>query len=138
MEAEKKVMEKLRRIMIGEKTYPFKIDLNVLEYIQEEYGTIYEFERELAGIRYKKDENGNQIYDDAHKPVVFITEPSIRAIKTALPPAINEGLAIEADEENRPLEKVREEFIFRNCTVPYNVLGEMLYEEFKRCFAIKN
>lgn len=58
-------MEKMKRIMIGEKTYPFKIDLNVLEYIQEEYGTIHEFERELMGIHYKKDAGGNQIYDDS-------------------------------------------------------------------------
>lgn len=130
-------MEKMKRILIGEKTYPFKIDLNVLEHIQEEYGTIHEFERELMGIHYKKDADGNQIYDDDHKPVVIITEPSIRAIKTALPVAINEGIAIEADEENRIPEKVTENFIFRNCTIPYDVLGKMLYEEFKRCFETK-
>ena len=129
-------MEKLKKIMIGGKTYPLKIDLNVLEHIQNEYGTIHQFERELIGLRFKKDQNGNQIYNNG-EPVMVRTEPSIRAIKTVLPMAINEGLAIEADEENRSFEKVTEEFVIRECTIPYDILGEMLHEEFKRCFETK-
>ena len=123
--------------MIGEKTYPFKIDLNVLEHIQNEYDTINKFERELVGLRFKKDAEGNQIYNGDGKPVMIKTEPSIKAIKTVLPAAINEGLAIEADEENRTFEKVTEEFVIRECTIPFDVLGTMLHEEFKRCFATK-
>lgn len=130
-------MENLRRIMISGKTYPFKIDLNVLEHIQEEYGTVNQFERELLGICFKKDADGKQLYDKNQEPVMIKTEPSIRAIKTVLPAAINEGLAIEADEENRTPERIEPEFIFRNCTIPYDVLGSMLHEEFKRCFATK-
>lgn len=122
-------MENLQRIIIGGKAYPFKIDLNVLEHIQNEYGTIYEFERELMGIHYEKNMDGGY--------VMTITEPSIRAIKTVLPAAINEGLAIEADEANRPLERLEPEFIIRNCTIPYRLLGTMLHEEFKRCFVTK-
>lgn len=129
-------MEKLKRIMIGEQTYPFKIDLNVLEHIQNEYGTINQFERELLGLHFKKDMDGNQMYKDG-EPLMIITEPSIKAIKTVLPAAINEGLAIEADEENRPYEKVTDEFIIRECTIPYTVLGKMLHEEFRRCFETK-
>lgn len=130
-------MEKLKRIMIGERMYPFKIDLNVLEHIQNEYGTINQFERELIGLQFKKDENGNQIYNGAGDPVMIKTETSIRAIKTVLPAAINEGLAIEADEEGRPYEKVTDEFVIRECTIPFDVLGTMLHEEFRRCFATK-
>ena len=122
-------MENLQRIIIAGKTYPFKIDLNVLEYIQNEYGTIHEFEREIMGVHYERNMDGGY--------VMTITEPSIRAIKTVLPAAINEGLAIEADEVNRPLERLEPEFIFRNCTIPYRLLGTMLHEEFKRCFVTK-
>lgn len=130
-------MEKLNRITIGERTYPFKINLNVLEHIQNEYGTIYQFERELLGLKFKKDADGKQVYNGQGEPVMFKTEPSIRAIKTVLPAAINEGLAIEADEENRAYERVTDESIIRECTIPYHTLGEMLHEEFKRCFATK-
>ena len=38
-------MEKLRRIILDGRTFPVKFDLNVLEQIQEEYGSVYEFER---------------------------------------------------------------------------------------------
>lgn len=130
-------MEMLKRIIIGGKTYPYKIDLNVLEYIQDEYGTINQFERDLIGLRFKKDAEGNQVYTGDGEPVMIKTEPSIKAIKTVLPAAINEGLAIEADEENRPFEKVTEEFVIRECTIPFDVLGTMLHEEFKRCFVTK-
>lgn len=129
-------MENLKRIMIGGKNFPLKIDLNVLEHIQDEYGTIHQFERDLLGLQFKKDEDGNQIYRDG-EPAMIRTEPSIKAIKTVLTAAINEGLAIEADEENRSYEKVTEELIVRECTIPYYVLGEMLHEEFRRCFATK-
>ena len=129
-------MENLRRIMIGEQTYPFKIDLNVLEHIQNEYGTINQFERELLGLQFKKDEEGNQINKDG-EPAMTRTEPSIKAIKTVLPAAINEGLAIAAGEENKPYEKVTDEFVIRECTIPYYMLAEMLHEEFRRCFATK-
>lgn len=124
-------MEDLKRILIGDKTYPFRIDLNVLQHIQEEYGSISLFEQELIGIRYK-DEDGED-----GKIVPELTEPSIKAIITVLPMAVNEGLIIEADELNRPAEKVTAEFVTRNCTIPYDKLADMLHKEFKRCFATK-
>lgn len=129
-------MENLKRIIIGGQNLPLKIDLNVLEHIQNEYGTIYQFERDLLGLQFKKDEDGNQMYKDG-EPVMIRTEPSIKAIKTVLTAAINEGLAIEAGEENRSYEKVTDEFVIRECTIPYDVLGEILHEEFRRCFATK-
>lgn len=129
-------MEKLKTIRIGEKTYPYKIDLNVLEHVQNEYGTINQWERELLGLQIKKDEEGIPTYKDG-EPVMIRTEPSIKAIKTVLTAAINEGLAIVADEENRSYEKVTDEFIIRECTIPYYVLSEILHEEFRRCFATK-
>lgn len=122
--------------MIGGRNLPFKIDLNVLEHIQNEYGTIHQFERDLLGLQFKKDTEGNQIYKDG-EPVMIKMEPSIKAIKTVLPAAINEGLAIEAGEGSRSYEKVTDEFIIRECTIPYDVLSEILHEEFRRCFATK-
>lgn len=130
-------MEKLKRILIGGKTYPFRIDLNVLEEIQEEYGSINQFERDLLGLHFRKDDEGKQVYTEEREPAMFWTEPSIRAIKTVLPVAVNEGLAIQADQENRVFEPVEAEFIFRSCTIPYDQLSRMLHEEFRRCFETK-
>lgn len=130
-------MEKLKRIMIGDKTYPFKIDLNVLEELQEQFGTVNEFERQLRGIRNMIGEDGKYILGEDGKPMKYIGEPSIKAIKAVLPLAVNEGLAIEAELENREMQPVEEEGIIRECTVPFTLLTRMLLEEFKRCFETK-
>lgn len=124
-------MEDLKRILIGDKTYPFRIDMNVLQKIQEEYGSIRLFEQDLIGARFKG-ENG----EDGENMLEFV-EPSIKAIIMVLPMAINEGLIIEADELNRSAEKMTAEFVTRNCTIPYTEVADMLHEEFKRCFATK-
>lgn len=130
-------MESLKRILIGDKTYPFRIDLNVLEHIQEEYGAISRFERELIGVAYKKDREGQQLYDEKGEALFEAAEPSIRAIKAVLPIAINEGITIEADAQNKEAELLTSDFIFQNCTIGFQMLSEMLHEEFRRCFATK-
>ena len=130
-------MEQLRRIMIGEKTYPFKIDLNVLEMVQEKYGSVKAFERELLGWRYRKDEEGIQMYTTDGIPLIDIVEPSVAAVKMILPAAVMEGMQIEADEHNRPMEDITEDYIIHNCNVAYMELCVMLQEEFSRCFAAK-
>lgn len=130
-------MEKLKRILIDGRTYPYKIDLNVLETIQEEYGSISWFEMDLLGYRFRQDENGDQVYTEDGDPVMYKAEPSVRAIKVVLHAAINEGLAIEAEIMGKEYEPVQEEVVFRNCTISYELLARMLHEEFKRCFATK-
>lgn len=130
-------MEKLEKITVGDKAYPVKIDLNVLEIIQEEYGTINGFEKDILGVRYVKDEDGNQIYDEHKKPKIEILEPSVRAIKLALPAMINEGLSIEADETGSSFVPVTEAQVFRECTIDYEVLAGLIHKEFKKCFVTK-
>lgn len=130
-------MDKLNRIMIGGTEYPVKIDLNVLEIIQEEYGTINGFERDILGIRMLKDAEGNQLYEDDGSPRIEITEPSIRAIKLALPAMINEGLAIEADETGSRFAPVDKEQVFRTGGTDYETIAGMIHKEFKKCFETK-
>lgn len=130
-------MQKLKRIIINGKTYPMKMDLNVLETIQNEYGTINEFERDILGLKFAKDADGKQLFNDEGEPKMIIGETSIRAIKVALPAMINEGLEIEAEEAGKEFELVEESYIFRNCNVSYELLGKMIHEEFKRCFKVK-
>ena len=130
-------METLRRIILDGRTFPVKIDLNVLEKIQDEYGSVYEFERKILGLEVARDENGKVIYGDDKKPVMLSVEPSIKAIKTVLPLMVNEGLAIEAGETGQSWEPVSDLWIFANCFIDFNVLAEMIHAEFKRCFETK-
>lgn len=130
-------MEKLKKIQIGETKYPFKIDLNVLEQIQEKYGSVHEFERDLLGLKYLKDKEGNQLYDEEGAPRMYKQEPSIKAIRTILPLMINEGLEIEAEEKGESFTPVSDQTILRECGVPFNLLAEIIHEEFRRCFATK-
>lgn len=130
-------MEKLKRIQIGETDYPYKIDLNVLEQIQEAYGTVYEFERDLIGLDYLKDEEGKQLYDEEGYPRMYKKEPSIKAVRTVLPLMINEGLEIEAEEKGGTFSGVPDRMLLRECRISFERLAEMIHEEFKRCFATK-
>lgn len=130
-------MEKMKRILIAGRTYPYKIDLNVLEVLQDEYGSVSQFERDLLGYRFRLDEDGNQIHSADGEPVMYKVEPSIRAIKAVLPAAINEGMAIEAEERGKEYVPITEQEVFRNCTISYELLARMLHEEFKRCFETK-
>lgn len=127
---------KLKKIVIDGKTYPMKIDMNVLEHIQENYGPVSEWEMDILGLKYEKDSDGKQKYDKDGNAIIRKVEPSIKAIKAVLPEAINEGLAIEAEEFGRVFEPVSEEII-RECNISFELLAKMLHEEFKRCFEIK-
>ncbi len=130
-------MRKMAEIRIGKKDYPMKMDLNVLEHIQEEYGSINQFERDILGIEYVKDENGKQLYTKDGDCRMRIVEPSVKAIKAVLPMMINEGLAIEADIRGGEYVPVSEQEIFRECQIPFEDLADMIHKEFARCFETK-
>lgn len=118
-------MQKLNRFLIGDKTYPVKMDLNVLEGIQDAFGSISRFERELLGLRASGDGK------------IYRAEPSVKAIKAVLPAMINEGLAIEAAETGKGYEPVGELEVFSACTIAYDLLADMIHAEFRKCFAVK-
>ncbi len=130
-------MGELKKIIIKGKAYPVKIDLNVLEVIQEEYGSIHEFERDLLGIKFKKDEDGQQIYDENGEPEIYFTEPSVRAIAMVLPLMINEGLAVEAHRMGKEPEWVEDSKILTECDISYEYLAELIHEEYSTCFVTK-
>lgn len=109
----------------------------MLEIIQDEFGTINEFERKLLGLRFLKDKEGKQILGKDGEPVMYAGEVSIKAIKVALPAMINEGLQIEADETGKTFDPIEDEYILRNCNISFELLGEIIQEEFKKCFEIK-
>lgn len=118
-------MQKLGRILIGDRTYPVKIDLNVLEAIQEGYGSIGRFERELVGLYQGED------------GTMYRGEPSVKAIRMVLPVMVNEGLAIEAAETGKPYEPVSDMEVISRCSVAYDLLAGVIHGEFKKCFIQK-
>lgn len=130
-------MEKLTKIMLDGTEYPIKMDLNVLEYIQETYGSINKFEMDLIGLQYLIGEDGKILKDKEGKPCFKEKDPSIKAIKTALPFMINEGMEIEAEDTGSKIMPIKEKDIFRKCDIPYDDLAGIIHEEFKRCFKTK-
>ena len=110
---------------------PYKCDLYVLEKIQEKYGTVLDFERQLIGkkIVQEKDENGDLIEKE-----VF-TEPSISAVNFALPLMVKEGLEIEQISGDYPFKTDRQ--ILSAATRNYRYIAYDLHNEFANCFKVK-
>lgn len=130
-------MQKLSRVKIGSKTYPIKVDLNVLAEIQEQYGSVNQFERDLLGLKLAKDENGAQLYTSDGDPQMYIVEPSIKAIRTALPLMINEGLEVEARAKGKEFEPLEDIDIITECNISFEALSQMIHAEYKKCFEVK-
>ena len=130
-------MEKLKHIKLGQKSLPIKCDNYVLMEIQENYGTITQFEAELVGLKPLMDKEGNPAVNADGKQLFTAVEPSIKAINFVLPLMINEGLEIEADSRNKPFEPLTEKEIIRAIDIPYKELSIILHEEFARCFKTK-
>lgn len=130
-------MYKLNRIEFGGESYPYIIDLNVLEAIQNEYGSIGEFERAIVGVEEVKDENGETVYEADGSPKMRIVEPSLKAINFVLPEMINEGLAIEAEREGKSWTPVNGLLLMADCDLGYRELSTLIHGEFVRRFASK-
>lgn len=130
-------MEYLQRIKIGVHDYPVKIDLCVLEKIQEDYGSINEWERDILGIGFVTDDEGHVVIGEDNKPLAYSKEPSVKAIRAVLSLMINEGLEIEAEQMGVEWKPVSKALIDRECTTDYKVLAEIVHKEFSRCFVVK-
>ena len=121
-------MEKLmlNKIVLSEElTLPIKCDLYLLDVIQQRYGTVVEFERQLVGI--KMDENGQET----------LTEPSISAITFALPLMIAEGMDIAGEKNKNAYPRMTDKQIISSITRNYRAIAEDMHLELKRCFEIK-
>lgn len=127
------MVEKLNYIELSNGKYPMKCDLNVLELVQEEYGKLSLFERELSGLRPtgEKDEKGNSLYARE--------EPSVKVIRFALTLMVNEGIDIENAKRKKEREHITEqEAGVLASDVNIFDIAEKLHKEFLRCFESKN
>lgn len=130
-------MKKLNTIKIAGKLYPVIVDLNVLSGVQDVYGSVSEFERELLGVKFKKDKNGAQVYTKEGDPDIELVEPSIKAITTILPLMINEGLELEARRKGEVFEPLEELDIISKVDIYFIDLAKMIHDEYKKCFETK-
>lgn len=135
------MFEILNTVEIAGKKLPIKCDFNVLQVIQEQFGTLKNFEQKLIGINPKTDKDGNQIYKtDSNGEEVLdytVTEPSLKAIAVALPLMLKEG-RIQADEQG---ETANKDFDYmasiREADFSMVQVAIELHTEYKRCFERK-
>jgi len=129
-------MGNMTRIELSGKEYPIKCSNYVLEKIQESYDRIGKWERAILGVepimeddQPKKDAEGKIIYKKV--------DVSVKAINAALPEMIREGMDIEAEENGEKPVKLTDKQIIRLIDMDYETLGEIIHDEFKRCFYSK-
>ena len=131
-------MEKTSHMLTGSvEVIPFRCDNIVLMQIQEEYGTVSDFETKLIGLEAETDENGDPVLDGSGKRKYRSSEPSVRTVNFALTLMVNEGLEIEADMRKEGFTPLTEKQVVRMVDLPYRELSQILHEEFSRCFAVK-
>lgn len=130
-------MKELQKVLIGTRTLPLRVDLNVIEEIEERYGTEEQFEQELLGWHFKRDEDGKYARDENGDPIIEYTTPSTKALIDILPLAINEGMRVEARRNGTAYEPVAAEEIIEECEVDRNYLREMIWNELQRNKSIK-
>ena len=83
--------------------YKLVFNLNVMQDIQEQYGSIDEW-GEVTGAGVQRDENGNEILDAEGNPVGV--EPDAKSILFGLTCMLNEGIDIyneEHETDRKPL-----------------------------------
>lgn len=96
------MIDKLGKLEVGEVTYPIAFNLNVLENIQESYGTIDEWQDTLIG------EEGSL--------------PNIKCLKWSFTQFINEGIDIENETAEKKRAFVTEKQVGR-------ILGEIGWDK---------
>lgn len=130
-------MYKLNHIEFSGEKYPYLIDLNVLETIQEKYRSIQIFEQLVYGLRPILDKDGTQKENDKGEKLYRKVEPNMAAINFVLPEMINEGLAVEADRQGKEYTPVDPMKIMADCDISFEELSELIHEEFSRRFVSK-
>lgn len=142
------MFESLSEIKLGEKQYPIKCDIAVLEKIQEKYDSIEAFEDNILTwekvldkegkeiIEKKTDENGEVI---SEKTKIKGKMPRIKYVNDFLFWVVQEGEMISADNEKREAHKYTRDQVLRLAANRQIMdLASELHDEFYRCLASKN
>ena len=119
------------RVKLSDTTeVPFRCDLFVLKAIQDKYGTIEAFERELVGMYKKENASGG-------KDQYEMREPSIEALLFAFPLMVREGFRAEKEENGREIPDMNDMQLVLSIRRDYRLIAEDIHEELRRCFGVK-
>lgn len=141
------MFEDLNKIKLGEKQYPIKCDIAILEKIQEKYGSIEAFEENILTWEKALDKNGEEIIEKKagengevlEKPKIKGKMPRIKYVNDFLFWVIQEGELISADNEKREAKKYTRDQVVRLATNRKIMdLATELHDEFYRCLTPKN
>lgn len=128
------MFDKLNYITLSGEEYPIRCDMLVLEQIQNEYGSIAKFEREIIAWEPALDENGNEVLKENGERKIRSKLPSAKAVNDALYWMVSEGMDIEADKKNEACKEIKREELLRCVDMPYMKLADLVHDEFSRCF----
>ena len=96
--------------------YDLVFDLNVMEQIQDEYGTIERWSELTDGKEIVLDKNGDPLIDDNGDPITKPKEVDARALKFGIWCMINEGIEIKNEEEGSDLKPITKNQVGRMLT----------------------
>lgn len=123
-------------VTLGGKEYPIKCDIDVLIEIQEQFDGLNNFEMLLGGFKIVKNPDGSAILDKDGMPTLEVTEPSVRAVRGALPNMLKEAALLLKDTD--PIDLSETDDAIKN--VQFNLVrtAAAMHREFSRCFERKN
>lgn len=132
------MFEGLNYIELSGKSYPIKCDLVVLERIQDEFGSINDFEDRVMPWEPALDKEGKEKKGNNGKKLFKARVPDIKAVNAALEFMVNEGEEITAEKEDRAPKFLSRKELARRVDITPVTLADKLHQEFQKCFQIKN
>ncbi len=105
------MLDTVKHITLGGKEYPLAFTLNVMESIQEKYGSMEEWGKVLQPKPYMKIEVDEETKEERN--VVVKPEPKIKDILWTFKEFINEGIDIENEEKDEKRQFVTEKQVGR-------------------------
>lgn len=130
------MFEKLDKVKVGGNELPIRCDINILGIIQEEFGSMINFEQMVIGMKPVLDENGKTKINDDGTPMYTMGEPSIKAISFALPLFIIEGIA-QAESQGEDYSDIDWKPALKDADFSFYEIALAIYNEFERCFKRK-
>lgn len=122
-------MIQLSKITIAEGIeLPLKCNLNVLEEIQKEYGSVGEFEKRIVSFR--------EILKDGEVKRLP-KEPDIGAVAFGLTLMVLEGMDIDREEHHIEHAPKTKRQLINMITRDFRALASDVHNELRRCFEVK-
>lgn len=132
------INDKLSYITLSGEKFPLRCGMEVLEEIQERYGSIDEFENRIMIFEPQRDESGEIVTNENGAAIGQYMTPKIKDLGDALYLMVTAGLEMEAEGSEKPAPKItRRELLEKADMTPVN-LGLALHNEMMRCFKRKN